>query len=110
MALRKSAVPVTAVYRVSQLVMARVAASNTAWGGGKSGSPTQRDVTSMPSACICLTLENIWTVADTLTPLTSGLTSIALSADDDDDDENFDAGFDVVECWWKMKPWELCAR
>jgi len=52
-------------------------------------------------------LENIWTVADTLTPWTRGLTLIALSADDDDD-ENVD--IDVVEGWWKVKPWELCAR
>lgn len=68
----------TAVYRVSLARMAAEAASRTAWGGGKSGSPTQRDVTSIPSACICLTLENIWTVADTLTLATSGLTAMGL--------------------------------
>ena len=58
--------------------MAAVAASRTAWGGGKSGSPTQREVTSIPSACICLTLENIWTVADTLTFATRGFTAMGL--------------------------------
>lgn len=75
-------------------------------GGGKSGSPTQRDVTCIPWDCICLTLENIWTVADTLTSATSGLMAIGFvcgmveeedegvdckQKDDDEDEEEEEA-------------------
>jgi len=72
--------------------MAWTAASSTACGGGKSGSPTQRDVTDIPSASICFTLEKIWTVADGLTFCTRGLISMEEEDCDDDDDDDDDDG------------------
>ncbi len=45
----------------------------THWGGGKSGSPTQRDVTISPSASICFTREKTSTVLEGLIWDRSGL-------------------------------------
>ena len=93
--------PVTAVYRVSLARMAADAASRTAWGGGKSGSPTQRDVTSIPSASICLTLENTWMVADTLTLATSGLTAMGFGFEVD---SSVDVDADNLVCEMVCRP------
>jgi len=61
-----------------------MAASSTAGGGGKSGSPTQRDVTEIPSASICLTREKISTVLDILTEETRGFRVISLVVSEED--------------------------
>ena len=53
-------------------------ASNTAWGGGKSGSPTHKLVTVSPLASICFTRLNTSTVLLILTFVTSGFSSMAL--------------------------------
>jgi len=68
-----------------------MAACNTDLGGGKSGSPTQREVISfIPSACICLTFEKIWTVEDILTDVTNGFKFGGV-------DGVVDGGVDVVD-------------
>jgi hypothetical protein len=53
--------------------MADEAASSTDGGGGKSGSPTQREVTLWPSDSICLTREKTSTVLEGLIWERSGL-------------------------------------
>lgn len=63
--------------------MAWDAASRTHCGGGKSGSPTQRDVTVSPSASICLTREKTSTVLEGLICDRSGLRG-GCNGDDDD--------------------------
>jgi hypothetical protein len=62
-------------------------------GGGKSGSPTQRDVTTSPSASICFTREKTSTVLEGLIWDRSGLRD-GCDDDDDDDDGDDDDGND----------------
>src|ERR671934_2615609 len=64
MASRSSGMPPTGVYLVKLALMARLAASLTCDGVGKSGSPAPKDTTLIPARCISLALASTAMVAD----------------------------------------------
>src|SRR5512137_572192 len=64
MALRRGRMPSLTVYFVKLSRMALIPASLTFSGVGKSGSPTLRSMTSMPSAFMALALAEIFSVGE----------------------------------------------
>src|SRR5438067_2248731 len=64
MASRSSGMPPTGVYLVKLALMARLAASLTGDGVGKSGSPAPKDTTLIPARCISLALASTAMVAE----------------------------------------------
>src|ERR671932_179811 len=64
MASRNSGMPPTGVYLVKLALMARLAASLTCGGVGKSGSPAPKDTTLIPARCNSLALASTAMVAE----------------------------------------------